>query len=531
MARRRLEMHRLQDLVRLHRMGLPTREVARYLQMSPNTERKYRIALINEGLLEGGVDALPELGDLKAALMRQYPLNVSHQQQSSVEVWGDAIREMVALGAEAQAIYDRLRLQNAEFRGSRSAVKRYVARLKAEQEIKPQDVVIRVETDPGKFAQVDFGAVGHHYDPTTQTWRRAWVFVMVLCFSRHVFARVVFDQKAETWQRLHAQAFEFFGGVPEVMVPDNLKAAVLRAAFTIDVDSALNRSYQELARFYGFKVDPTPPRSPEKKGKVESMVKYVKKNFFKAREPGNVREVNAELLLWAMEIAGKRNHGTTMRHPIELFLEEERSALLPLPPSAFSPVLWKKAKVHRDFHVSFESRTYSVPWKHVGKEVWIRVQGNSLVIYLDNERIATHERKGSGFRSTCPAHNPEHRGDYAIRTREYWEGRADRMGDEVGLYIREVFDSDEVLSKLRTVQGMVTYLEKHPKQRAIAACQRARLYGNYRADGLKGILRNALDLLPLNDDDYRGDLEQPRFARDPREFLRLPLEEVMDASQ
>ncbi|MFH1531988.1 MAG: hypothetical protein ABIK09_14775 [Pseudomonadota bacterium] len=193
-------------------------------------------------------------------------------------------------------------------------------------------------------------------------------------------------------------------------------------------------------------------------------------------------------------------------------------------------MLWKKAKVHRDYHVLFERRTYSVPWKHVGKEVWIRAWGNSLTVYLDDERIATHERRGKGYRSTCMGHNPDHRGAYAMRTREYWEDRADRIGEEVGLYISEVFDSDEALSKLRTVQGIVTHLEKYPKQRAIAACERARVYANYRCDGIKRILRLALDLVPLNDDDYQGGLERPRFARNPKELLRLPLEEVMDAS-
>ena len=131
-------------------------------------------------------------------------------------------------------------------------------------------MAIPVETEPGEVAQVDFGEVGRLFDPETQRLRRAWAFVMVLGFSRQMVVRVVFDQKLTTWLRLHVEAFEELGGVVRTVVPDNLKAAVIRAAFGVSSSTALNRSYRELARHYGFKVDPTPPYAPQKKGKVES---------------------------------------------------------------------------------------------------------------------------------------------------------------------------------------------------------------------------------------------------------------------
>jgi transposase len=97
--------------------------------------------------------------------------------------------------------------------------------------------------------------------------------VMVLGHSRHQYAEVVFDQRTATWLELHQRAFAWFGGVPKVIVPDNLKAAVISAAFGVSSLPELNRSYREFARHHGFRVDPTPPRSPKKKGKVESSVK------------------------------------------------------------------------------------------------------------------------------------------------------------------------------------------------------------------------------------------------------------------
>lgn len=121
---------------------------------------------------------------------------------------------------------------------------------------------IPVETLPGKFAQVDFGYVGKTYDPERGVRRKAWA--MTLGFSRRPFAWLTFDQKVETWLICHILAFEYFGGVPETIVPDNLKSAVIRCAFGVDDndDAALNRIYHELARYYDFTVDPTPPRAP-----------------------------------------------------------------------------------------------------------------------------------------------------------------------------------------------------------------------------------------------------------------------------
>ncbi len=156
-------------------------------------------------------------------------------------------------------------------------------------------MAIRVETAPGEVAQVDFGYAGLRYDPERGVLRKCWVFVMTLGFSRDVFCDLVFDQKIGTWLELHVRAFEYFGGVPRVLIPDNLKAAVIRASFSVDSDPALNRSYRELARHYGFRIDPTPPRAPEKKGKVESSVKYVRRNFLDTWETVDVNEDRRQL--------------------------------------------------------------------------------------------------------------------------------------------------------------------------------------------------------------------------------------------
>ncbi len=251
--------------------------------MSPNTERKYRRVFQQAKLLEGDPEQIPELEVLKMAVEITLPCKQPKQHKSSVEKWSEKIEGMMENGATPTAIYDRLRLEEKTFDGSLSAVKRIYRHFKRAKGINAEDVAIPVETEPGNVAQVDFGYVGKLYDPNQKQMRKAWFFVMVLGFSRHMFVRIVFDQKIKTWLQLHIDAFEQLGGCVEVVVPDNLKAAVTRAAFGIDEPTTLNRSYRELARHYGFKVDPTPVYDPKKKGKVESGVKYVNNNFFKPR--------------------------------------------------------------------------------------------------------------------------------------------------------------------------------------------------------------------------------------------------------
>ena len=532
MSQKRTEMDRLQELVRLHRMETGCREVARLLAMSPNTERQYREILAAEGLLEGRVDALPELTQLKAAVVKHVGEKRTPQQTSSVERWSETVRAMMAKDATPKAIYDCLRLEHQEFAGSLSAIKRLYARLRGDTPVEAADIAIPVVSGPGEIAQVDFGYVGKLYDPAQGVLRKAWVFVMVLTYSRHLFARVVFDQRVTTWMALHVEAFEHFGGVVETVVPDNLKAAVVRAAFGFSEEPALNRSYRELARHYGCKIDPTPPYSPEKKGGVESAVKYVKRNFFAPRDFADVDDANRRLDAWTIEIAGQRLHGTTRQRPLERF-EIEKTHLRPLPPTRFECVEWKQALVHTDSQIAFERRLYPVPWRLMGKKVWVQATPTTIAVYWEDTRVATHQRNKPVPPEVYDQYLPDQRSPLRYRSQSFWLERAQRLGDDVVSYVREVFACDDVLSQLRTVQAVVTHLEKFPLARAQAACRRAQYYGNYTYPGVRDILRQGLDRepLPVVVVPAATATERPRYARRIDELLQLPLlkEDIDDA--
>ena len=417
--------------------------------------------------------------------------------KSSVDQVQEKISELAESGLGAQAIYDRIRLEDSEFQGSYWAVRRCLVRLRKAKGVQAEDVSIIVDTEAGEVAQVDFGYVGKLLDPDQHVMRKAWVFVMILGYSRHMFCKVVFDQKTATWLQLHVDAFEFFGGTVRVVVPDNLKAAVIQNSFGVGKGTELNRSYRELARHYGFKIDPTPPYSPQAKGKVESAVKYAKRNALSGRSGEDVRSVNEMLLRWVVDIAGQRIHGTTHKKPLSVFEEEERKVLLPLPAKRYEEIVWKKARVHQDSHVQFDKKLYSVPWRFVGKEVWLRCSSGSVLAFFEDMRIATHSRDFRGRRSTLQTHLPEHRRELAYRSEQYWQERAKKIGQVTEEFVCEVLQQDESLSHLRDAQAIVTYLEKFPVERAESASRRALYFGVRGYQGIKNILNKALDLEPL----------------------------------
>lgn len=517
MAARRTDMHRLQEVIRLHRMGESVRRIARQLAMGRNTIREYLGVVSTAGLLEGAADALPER-DVLASLVREHEA-AGEVTVSTVDTWRDEIARLRSQGAGPTAIHDHLRVNQPDYSGSLSAIKRLCLRLENNEGPKATDVALRVETPPGDVAQVDFGYAGKRYDPVRGILRKSWVFVMTLGFSRRAYCALCFDQKVATWIRLHIQALEHFGGVPRVIVPDNLKAAVVRAAFCVDDDPLIQRSYRELARHYGFQIDPTPPRSPEKKGKVEAGVRYVSGNFLRTWESTDIVQDQAALERWTMEVSDRRVHGTTARRPIELFDEAERSALIPLPKARFEIVIWKLARLHSDSHVQVDGAFYSAPWKHLHQDLWVRCTRTSIAIWLGEEHLWTHARLPRGGRSTVREHLPEHRRDWCERSRSHWEGRAKRIGPEVEALVAAVFAADDVLTQLRRVQAIVTHLETFPKDRACKAAKRALHFGCLEYRGLKNILRKGLDLEPLPGERVRAWSKGARFARRPTESL------------
>ena len=264
---------------------------------------RYREWAEEQGLLAG---PLPPLGDLHQLLKETLNSVAPPQNISTVEPYRELVAKLRKGGVEIAAISERLREQG--YSGSYASVYRFVNRL----EPRAPDATVRVETRPGEEAQVDFGYAGKMIDAETGGLRKTWAFVMTLSWSRHQYVEFVFDQKAWTWLRLHRNAFTFLGGVPGRVVPDNLKAAIIHQCWGAEPQA--QQSYRECAEHYDFLIAPCRPRKPEHKGKVESGVHYVKRNFLGGREATSIEQANRDVQRWINTTAGSAFTGRSKRN-------------------------------------------------------------------------------------------------------------------------------------------------------------------------------------------------------------------------
>ena len=485
MAGRRLMTLDIRELVRRLRAGEADRAVARDLGVARKTVARYRSVAAAEGWLEG---ALPPPEEMDRRLAAR-PTEVDRSRlPCATEPYRAVIEELRREKVEMVAIHQRLRAEHG-YTGSYSSLRRFVLRI----ESKDPEGFIRLEVGPGEEAQVDFGYAGMMADPRTGEVRRAWAFVMTLSHSRHQYAVLVFDQTIGTWLRCHLQAFEYFGGVPAKIVLDNLKAAIVQAVLH---DPVVQRSYRECAEHYGFLISPCRPRTPRHKGKVESGVRYLKRNFLAGRSFRDLTEANTRLREWIEQVAGVRIHGTIKERPLARFFEAEQAALLPLPAQGFDLGIWKKVKLHPDCHVVVDGAFYSAPHRLIGQQLWARSNGRDVLLFHEYERIASHPWTRPGTRRTIPDHYPPDKLAWLLASPRWCREKAAAIGEATTELIDRLL-GERPLDRLRTAQAILRLADKHGPSRLEAACRRALHFNEVAYGPIKRILAAGLQAEPL----------------------------------
>src|SRR5580700_10268492 len=249
--------------------------------------------------------------------------------------------------------------------------------------------VRRFETPPGKQAQVDWGHLGSIAEDGEA--HMLWGFTITLGYSRRMMAEAATDQKLGTLLRMHEAAFQEWGGVPEEILYDRMRTIWTGTDERGEI--IWNAVFLDFARYWGFQPRLCRPYRPQTKGKIESGVKYVRRNFLcglLGREPGDLADLNAELRRWIAEVANQRVHGTT-HEQVMVRWGADRASLLPV--DGRGPYAYRddeQRKVARDAYVAWQGSRYSVPWQYAGKEVWVREQGGEVEVRYSAERIALH---------------------------------------------------------------------------------------------------------------------------------------------
>jgi transposase len=335
-------------------------------------------------------------------------------------------------------------------------------------------------------------------NPDTGEYRQAQIFVAVLGASNYTFACASWSQKQADWLQAHVKAFEYFGGVPELIVPDNLKSAVRK---THRYDPDINPSYQQLATHYQCAIVPARPYKPKDKAKAEVAVQIVERwimarlrhqTFFTL---ASLNQAIGVLLEDLNQRPFKKLPGT--RH--SQFEQLDKPALRALPAQPYRYAHIKKARVHIDYHIEYDKHYYSVPHPLVKQEVEVQATDRTVAIYRYGQRIASHPRSyRQGAHSTCQEHMPQaHRAmhDWSPQRFLSWAGD---IGPETRALVSCLLqEKRHIEQSYRRVLALLSNAKKYGRERLNSACGRALLIGSPTRSSVESILKQGLDQVPI----------------------------------
>lgn len=280
-----------------------------------------------------------------------------------------------------QQIYQHL--QQAGYVGGYSILKSFIRLVRPPR--KP--AFLMLEFAPGECAQVDWGQWGSIQVGSTR--RRLSFFIMVLCHSRMIYVEFTLSEAMDQFLTCHRHAFEFFGGVPQKVMIDNLKVGVAR--HPTGEKAQFNPHYSDFAAHYGFQPVACNVGKGNEKGRVENGVGYVKKNFLNGLEIPSFQAVNPAVALWRDTVANVRLHGETQQKPLDAFVQE-KPLLKPLPLQAYDCAVIQPANANRCCRVLFQANRYSVPHLYASQKLTLKIYPDQLYFYHNQILIATHTR-------------------------------------------------------------------------------------------------------------------------------------------
>ena len=361
------------------------------------------------------------------------------------------------------------------------------------------DVVMRQDHRAGEKLFVDYaGQTVPVVDRLTGEVREAQIFVAVLGASNYTYAEATWSQGLPDWIGSHQRCFRYLGGVPEIVVPDNLRSGVTKA-HRYEPDT--NPTYQDMATHYGVAVLPARVRRPRDKAKVEAGVLVVERWILAAlrhRSFFSLHELNAairELLEKLNARPFKKLPGSRREH----FECLDKPALQPLPAEPYVYAEWKKARVHIDYHVEVAGHYYSVPHALIKKQLDVRITQNTIECFYRGNRVASHRRSHQkGRHTTVTAHMPEaHRqaGNWSPERLAHW---AAKTGPATERLIMDILASRKHPQQAyRSCLGVLRLGKAYGDERLEAACRRALTLGSHSYKSIESILKHRLDDQPL----------------------------------
>jgi transposase len=484
-------MRQIKDLLRLrHDAGLSLREIARSLNLSVGVVSKYLQLAAAAGI---GWPPPAEL-DEDALARKIQPPAAADLSTAPLPNFAELHQELRHKGVTLQLLWEEYAQTNPV--GHYSYPHFCVLYREWRRRLSP---TMRQTHAPGDKMFVDYcGPTLPIIDPLTGEVRAAQIFVAVLGASNYTYAEATFTQRLHDWVGSHVRAFEYFGGAPRLVVPDNLKSGVTKAC---RYEPALSRTYSEMLEHYDTAALPARPNKPRDKAKVEVGVQIIerwvlarlrKSTFF------SLTDLNAAI----QRLLDHLNHKPFKKLPgsrHSQFEALDKPALKTLPPRAYEYAEWKKARVHIDYHVEIDGHYYSVPHSLIKRQLDVRITATSIECLLNGQRVAVHPRSDrKGGHSTITEHMPKsHRAHL-----EWTPGRFLNWAVSIGPSTRDLVQS--LLTNrphpemgFRSCLGLLSLEKRFGAGRLEAACQRALALSSPSRQSVLSILEKGLDSQPL----------------------------------
>ncbi|CAM3630764.1 transposase [Xenorhabdus nematophila ATCC 19061] len=485
-----ITMRKLKEILRLkYGAGLSHRQIARSLVISPSVVSRYANRAAQLGLVQW---PLPPHWD-DATLKRAF-LNTRVQlRKHTLPDWAEVHKALAAKTVTLQLLWEEYTQRHP---GGHYSYNHYCRLYKAWA--KTTAPSMRQPHQAGEKLFIDYcGPTLPVINPDTGEARKAQVFVATLGASSYTYAEATWSQTLEDWVMSHVRCFQYLGGTPALVVPDNLKSSTARAC---RYDPDINPTYQQMLAHYQVAVMPARPAKPRDKAKVESAVQVVERwimgklrheTFFSL---ASLNQRIAQLLAGLNQKPMQKLNASRRT----LFEQLDKPALNPLPRQPYLYTQVKKVRVHPDYHVEVEKHYYSVPYQLLRTVLEAHVSREQVTLYHQGTVVAVHPRRHQCGYSTQEKHMPPAHQHHAQWTPERLLEWATLAGEHVKTYVTHILATRQHPEQgYRYVLGVMGLHKSYGYERLNNACHRALAMGIYRLKGLKSILDKGLDKQPV----------------------------------
>lgn len=495
--------------------GAGVNHVTRMLHVSKTRVRRLREQAKEHGYLgqdgKKGLAALPRYPEAvfpDASDGRTLQISEPQRLLDKHRSW---MEERLQAGWHAVTVHEELPVAVG-----RSSFYRYLEREKLDRIGETyRRVVPEIVHRPGEALLVDWGKLRDVFDPVTGKKRTLWMFTGILGYSRYLMVRLVWSNDLQTTLKALASMFAELGGVTVRATTDNPKCFALTAS---NYEPVLNPGFERFAGHYGFLPECLAPAAPEKKGKIERVMPYVRRLYEAHGDAWHGLEESQAYLDKKMAVANDRKHGTTLRRPSEIFRGEEAAALKALPALAYEVEVFHEGVVRKDGHVRFENKYYSMEEKYIGEDVTVIGNATQVCLYHQGKLIEVHPRVTDRLfsKSTKPQHLKPW--EQAMADHSIYRERAGKLGPSVEALVLTLLKQGQGFIDTRKIWGILSLDKRHTPKRINEACRQALAMGNPSYRAVRGLLD--FEDAPESEERPQEDCHQPAQQQGNHRFVR-----------